>query len=602
MKGHKSIYAWTHREAIAVGVVILGAVALSMLSRWEMTAEAWGYWFFARVFSETNTFMVLDRSPLYALYLNLFTWMGYPTSVTVQYLVSGAFAVASIVVLFRKYLGLKTAVFAGVLWIPYLLQFAEPPVQMISLGVTCLAVVARQAGTGRLYLAISYALLGVAMMLRPTYIVAIGIFAAWDAIKILNKGGFGTLFLKIRPQRTDWPVGVVLILFAGFAVMQSPHPWNNVWTSTTKWTPGDGKSLADSAFIQNFSVAYILRRYGSFEGKDFYFTNREIFGDATTMVGAIRANPSHVVGQVGMNIARLPGALLQITEFPKMIYPISSRLKEYQGSHSLVLLGLVYLALSIGILYGAFRAARDESMILFLVTSSILTGVTALSYVKARWMYPMIPVLLMSAHWYGVRAHQWLAPRISNLLLKSRERNEKRRQRVSYAGSFFIAAFLVLFSNGASSWAGILSSAASDFHDGRPHVLEQKYLASMKASFSHWHPLIRNCKGVMTLESTFTAAFVGIPVNRIYDIWEIPPFGHLNNSEYDGLRPDRIDCVLVSMALSTEVGGGTNIKIRYENYVRPYVEQLQKMGAVTHEVPHFGQAVVLEKRSLDRME
>ena len=124
----------------------------------------------------------------------------------------------------------------------------------------------------------------------------------------------------------------------------------------------------------------------------------------------------------------------------------------------------------------------------------------------------------------------------------------------------------------------------------------------MKASFSHWHPLIHNCKGVMTLESTFTAAFAGTPVNRIYDIWEIPPFGHLNNSEYDGLRPYRIDCVLVSMALSTEVGGGSNIKIRYENYVRPYVEQLQKMGAVTHEVPHFGQAVILEKRSSDRME
>lgn len=587
---------------IGAVAVIVGAVSLSMLNRWEMTAEAWGYWFFARIFSETGMFMIPDRSPLYILYLNLFAWMSYPISVTVQYLVSGTFAIASIVILFKKYLGFRTAVFAGVLWIPYLLQFAEPPVQAISLGVMCLAVAARQVDSSRSYLVTSYALLSVAAMLRPTYIVAIGIFVMWDVAMVLKKSGLRTLLVEIRPRRTDWPVGVILVLFIWFAVMQSPHPWNNVWTATTKWTPGDGKSLADSAFIQNFNVAHIMRRYGSFEGKDFYFTNREIFGDATTIVGAIRTNPSHVAEQIGMNVARLPGALLQITELPRVIYPISSRLKEYQGSPSLVLLGLVYLALSIGILYGAFRAARDESMILFLVTSSILTGVTALSYVKARWMYPMIPVLLMSAHWYGVRAHQWLAPRISNLLLRSREQNGKRRQRVSYAGSFFIAVFLVLFSNGASSWAGILSSAASDFHDGRTHVLEQKYLASMKASFSHWHPLIHNCKGVMTLESTFTAAFAGTPVNRIYDIWEIPPFGHLNNSEYDGLRPYRIDCVLVSMALSTEVGGGSNIKIRYENYVRPYVEQLQKMGAVTHEVPHFGQAVILEKRSSDRME
>ena len=197
-------------------------------------------------------FMIPDRSPLYALYLNLFMWMGYPVSVTVQYLVSGTFAVASIATLFRKYLGLKTAIFAGVLWIPYLLQFAEPPVQMISLGVTCLAVVTRQAGVGRAYLATSYALLGLAAMLRPTYMSLSAFFAVWDAIKILSKNSLKTLFLGIRPQRADWPVGVVLILFVWFAVMQSPHQWNNVWTATTKWTPGDGKSLADSAFIQNF--------------------------------------------------------------------------------------------------------------------------------------------------------------------------------------------------------------------------------------------------------------------------------------------------------------------------------------------------------------
>ena len=105
------------------------------------------------------------------------------------------------------------------------------------------------------------------------------------------------------------------------------------------------------------------------------------------MAGAIRANPLHVIEQIGMNIVRLPGALLQITEFPRIIYPISSRLRNAKKATLLVLLGLVYLALSMGILYGAFRAARDESMILFLVVSIILTGITALSYVKVRWMY-----------------------------------------------------------------------------------------------------------------------------------------------------------------------------------------------------------------------
>lgn len=586
---------------IGACTIIVCAVVLSALGRWEMTAEAWLYWLFARIFSETYMFTIPDRSPLYVLYLNLFTWIGYPTSVTVQYLVSGTFAIGSIAVLFRKFFGLRMAVFAVLLWIPYLLQFTESPVLMMSLGVACLAVVTRQNGTSRLHLATSYALFGVAAMLRPTYVVVIGVFAVWDTTKILKKNGLRTLLVGIRPRRADWPVGVVLMLFIWFTAMQSPHPLNNVWAATTtKWLLTDGKSLVDSVFIQNSNIAYISRRYGSFEGKDLYFTNREIFGDATTIAGAIRTNPGYVIEQTAINITRLPGALLQMTEFPRVFSSISSRLKERQESFPLVLLGLVYLTLSIGIFYGAFRAARDESMILFLVASIALTGMTSLFSVKVRWMYAMVPILLLSAYWYGEKIRQWFTQRASKIIEK-RGKIKTSRWLGSFAGLWSIPLSLAILSNGLSNWKNIISSVAGDLHQGEVHVMEQKYLASMKASFNIWNPLIRSCKGVMTLESAFVGAFADVPVEQVHSIWEIPPFGHFDSSGYDGLRPDRIDCVLVSEALSVEVGSATNIKIRYENYIRPYVEQLQKMGAVTYEVPHFGKVVILDMQSLSSM-
>ena len=50
---------------IGAVAVIVGAVSLSMLNRWEMTAEAWGYWFFARIFSETGMFMIPDPEVLF---------------------------------------------------------------------------------------------------------------------------------------------------------------------------------------------------------------------------------------------------------------------------------------------------------------------------------------------------------------------------------------------------------------------------------------------------------------------------------------------------------------------------------------------------------
>ena len=53
--------------------------------------------------------------------------------------------------------------------------------------VMCLAVAARQVDSSRSYLVTSYALLSVAAMLRPTYIVAIGIFVMWDVAMVLKK-------------------------------------------------------------------------------------------------------------------------------------------------------------------------------------------------------------------------------------------------------------------------------------------------------------------------------------------------------------------------------------------------------------------------------
>ena len=109
----------------------------------------------------------------------------------------------------------------------------------------------------------------------------------------------------------------------------------------------------------------------------------------------------------------------------------------------------------------------------------------------------------------------------------------------------------------------------------------------MKASFNYWNPLIRDCKGVITLESTFTGAFAGVPVDRI-------------------MMSGKFHLLGISITQVTKVSGQigstvslfprrcqprwvveSNIKIRYENYVRPYVEQLQKMGAVTHERFHI---------------
>jgi len=78
-------------------------------------------------------------------------------------------------------------------------------------------------------------------------------------------------------------------------------------------------------------------------------------------------------------------------------------------------------------------------------------------------------------------------------------------------------------------------------------------------------------------------------------MWEIPPFGSYANNQasYNGLSPERVDCLLISDALASNVGMGTNIQMRYQNYILPYVETLGRLGAKRIELTDFGYAIVL---------
>jgi hypothetical protein len=82
---------------------------------------------------------------------------------------------------------------------------------------------------------------------------------------------------------------------------------------------------------------------------------------------------------------------------------------------------------------------------------------------------------------------------------------------------------------------------------------------------------------------------------KIYDIWEIPPFGKLHNPMYDNLNPKRVNCLFISDSLSLgPTGKATNQTIRYKNYIYPYELELLNSGAKVYKISGYGKAVILE--------
>jgi hypothetical protein len=621
-----------------VSAIAIAAVSLSMFSGWEMGGESWGYWYFARVFAETGNFIVTDRSPLYILFLNLFTWLPYPASITVEYLVTTSITVIVLVVFFRPYLGIWLALLAACLWIPYLQQ-SEPPVQKLALVCSLVAILLRNKKADRLHLTASYAFLIFAYLFRQTYILLIFVFLAYDMLRAMQEGKIKEWF-SWRPRLTsDWPIILVVGLFLWFLSSQSPSLWNNVWFASTEWFPTDGKSMS-TAGVQAFNWVYILLKYGTFEGHDFYFTNQEAFGGAKSMLGAIVANPQLCFEIIIDNLKSLGPVMMGAILLPKTGIVFIDYLFKF--------------CLLVGVIYGAFRASRDWPTKSLLVGSFVLVGITVISIPKVRYMVPMIPIYVMAASWYGSI--------LTSFLKKSYPNTVQFRHNMAIAifvfGIFLLMAYFIspspitsamgmplfmgivvavffagmlLFSVAESANKGFLlvkiplkaevgrfalalptmlllwwfcnintqtlvtiaHNAASDVDRNQLRLLESRE-DFVKHAYPTLAQLTQSCRGVMALESTFFGAFMDIPQSRVFDIWEIPPFGRLNNSPYGGLNPSRINCIFVSPSLETSVGSATNIQMRYQNYIKPYISQLQSLGAFTYEIKNYGYAVILQ--------
>jgi hypothetical protein len=276
----------------------------------------------------------------------------------------------------------------------------------------------------------------------------------------------------------------------------------------------------------------------------------------------------------------------------------------------------------------------------------VLVGLTVIAMPKLRYMFTLIPILIMSLSWYGKIIGIYikkLNPNdqklfknfslfmviifiLSLLLYKSTDVSAHPFRyyfflicsliAFVFAFIFFIISkyaknklinrlrlillslpILMLFCWSSIGnlfiWARLPNKIVSDVTMNKIQLLHNRNGVSFKATYSKVQEVICDCRGIMSFEPTFLGAFSDTPLNKIYDIWEIPPFGDLNKSPYKGLNPNRIDCILISTPSETAVGEGTNMQIRYQNYLKPYVNRLKSIGAVTYTIPNFGEAIVL---------
>ena len=544
---------------------IFGAVVLTVFRHWEPGGENWGYWTFAQIFRDTGKFIILDRSPLYILYLNVFLWLGYPVSVILEFLVTSFIMAISIVILIRPYTGWAMAVFVTLLWLPVFQHIMPPPVQQLALASSCCAVVIRRMQATRFRMSLSYALLGIAFLFRPTYIILIMVFLIWDMLRIVKQNGYIELVRLARPRLGDWPIGLIIIGLIWFTSMQSQHRWNGPSFSSHSTTT----SLAAASFFQEYTEEYYQEkiREGNININERPNFRQEVFGDAETIVEAFISNPEFVIKVMFGNVF-------------KLLSPSVGFLSKF-GVFGRILSMIAVIAIFIG----AFLSTKDNIIKLFFLSTILLLMVTILSEPKWRYMVPFFPVLVLGIWWYSKHASVFISRYLSNYI-------KIKKNLVTTLRTTIMILLLLLFSNNSwkqkNSWVQLISDFASDVNQHEVRILENHSMntdnTSMKASFEQLDYLIRDCNGILTLEYLFIGAFM-IPRERVYSIW-------LSDYTKKQLRPDSIDCVLLSNVLMREVSNHQSLTFNYDNYIKPYVQRLRELGADTYKISGYGEAII----------
>lgn len=561
------------KSSLQTGVIlaiILGGVVLSLFASWEPSGETWGYWLFARIWAETGRTVVLFRSPLYTIYLNLFRVFNYPLSVDLEYVVTTFIGSVSLYIFARNFLNKIPALVAALVWIPYM-QVSEPPTQKLTLALSIFALLLRLKFNRRFYKIVSYAFLIIAYTLRPTFLILLVFFLISDFLGewLPNIRKRNIRFIKFN-IKTDWPLLVVLGFYIYLNLVQSTNAWNNGWFTSTKWFPYSGKQFAS---LSIYNSAYIGQNYQNIKVPDFYFTNKELFNGATDFISAYKVNPGFINKEIKNFLIISVPMIANMT-----IVPAINPNLPY----------VFFLTVVVIILYANIKMAIKNRFYFAFISGSVLMVMVSIVFAspEPRYFFPIIPLAIMSAGWYSWKL---------NKLLKS-------GKNTIFAGGIAVLV-IILFANAKpflqspSGWSSILANAVSSIQNNKLQLMETHkgdaiVTRQMRTSYSQINRLSQKCKGIMSLEYSFIAAFMKIPIVNVYDVWEIPPFGNLENSEYDGLRLDRVNCLFISHELANNSGYPTNYRIRFLDYIEPYLQELKKKGAEEFDIGDYGKGVV----------
>ena len=535
-------------------------------------AESWGYWFFNKELKETGTFIINDRSPLFTIYLSLFSWMNFPTNLIFQHIASSILLTFSFLYLFRNLAWLPLIFIASAAWLPFILV-SEPPVQTMALCFSNFAIGLRVGKENNLNLGLFYLLLFCSFLFRGTYAILIVLFIIYDLYQVSKQENKLKYFLKNLKSVTIYFIPVLLIMLLAL-LRQSPHPFNNAWFASTNWMPTDGKSMTNASFIQAYHERYIVKTHGKccLPEHHMYYKEAGPFNSALNIISAIKQNPVFVLKEVYIKTQEYVAMLSRLTNYD------IQWIENKQGLAFKIAKLAGFLLISI-IIYFAFSFSRGHPALLILLISTILTSALTifLNMPKPRYLVIWAPIFIFAYLWatYLIRYKLFKFLRISN-------------NKINNIFTLMIMFFILNYANSPRLyWDEVKININNSIKTGQISMLERWESSRNSAKISSIKSVISRCSNVLaTTDATFIGAFTDIKVRNVTDYWIFPP-SKLEKVDYSKYLDLKFDCIFVS-----DEANKSN-HYQFTNYVFPLQENLIRKGGVKLNLPNYGYVTIL---------
>ena len=584
---------WKFSELTSCVFVLSIAMFLLTPRYYEVGTETWKVWVAASILSETGRFADITMGPLYYVYLLLFKNLDYPLSVDLEYVVTHLFCYASLHVLLRNFLPLWCSLLLICAWVPII-----SPIESTRYvaGMSFLSLHFAVSGRGLYGKGVSPPFLVMAILCHWGYLFfGIGHVLGFLATKLRRAADIPTSRYTKSQEAVCLSIKFLLALLVFLVVaFPSARADNNAFMIDYKYLPIPLKSYSDIYFFQHGNWKYVQRHYpkDAWLQQDWYFTHREAFDGAQTILEAIRKKPQVVLENVSTNA--IPVLLI-----PARYILGTAASKELPLSVVWFLVATVIFALGIAGYFETLWKARDFPALLSIILgSSALLSFFLLASTSQRHSLSLLPIGLLALvnvdkgliffrwTWWPVVASSERATHEVPA-----ERIEPRSVKLALVCFGAAAAFIITAVSSSHYPTSFLSHAKAVIRgdgwligtsEGRADVV------ILKRSYGKLLSLLNREDKVLALESTWLKSFAGINLDNVFDAFTLPPFKVEDDSQ--GKFFESLDYIFVSYDWVRPVASiSTQGYLRYQLSVEPFLEKSLKNNEWTvEEVPYYG--------------